>query len=127
MREILLNGRNLARFLCALALVLLAFAHKPVDFKSGGYDLAAYTLPDGTVPVLCQPSGGDDQGGHDGHLYGQDCEACRIASGLDCPVPTKASGPLPDSGAVIASVLAAPVILRDSYPPSAPPQAPPFV
>ncbi|WP_420960305.1 hypothetical protein [Brucella sp. IR073] len=129
MRDILLNGRYMVRFLCALALVFVAFAHKPIDLGPGdGYDLAAYTLPDGTVPVLCLPSGkGDDHRGHDDHLYSQACEACRISSGFVCPVPPKAPGPALSTGEVAARVAVAPVIRRDSYPPSAPPQAPPFV
>ncbi|GGA88701.1 hypothetical protein GCM10011491_15630 [Brucella endophytica] len=129
MRDILLNGRNMVRFLCALALVLIAFAHKPIDLGPGnGYDLAVYTLPDGTVPILCLPSGDDDDhGGHDNHFYGQGCEACRISSAIDCPVPPKASGPTIIAGEIVARVAVVPVIRRDSYPPSAPPQAPPFV
>ncbi|YBV95679.1 hypothetical protein M1D80_18980 [Phyllobacteriaceae bacterium JZ32] len=129
MRETLLNGRNMVRFICALALVLLAFAHRPVDLGHGsGVDLAAYTLPDGTVPVLCLPSGGNggDHGHHD-DFYGNSCEACRISAAFACPVPPKTAGPVLSPGETIAFAPAPPVIWRSAYPPSAPPQAPPFV
>ncbi|KXF78947.1 hypothetical protein ATN84_04105 [Paramesorhizobium deserti] len=129
MREIMLNGRNMVRFFCALAIVLLAFAHKPVDPGYGNrIDLAAYTLPDGTVPVICQPSGGD-RDGHDHHddFYGKSCEACRISSAFACPVPPKTTGPALHRGEMIVFAPAAPVVWRDAYPPSAPPHAPPFV
>jgi hypothetical protein len=120
---------NWVRFFCALALVLLAFAHKPIDLpQSGGYDIAAYTLPDGTVPILCQPSGEKGgEHGHDGHAYSQDCEACRISSAFGCPVPPKTPGPSLNLAATVAYASVAPVIRRDHYPPAAPPQAPPFV
>ncbi|RCS24926.1 hypothetical protein DUT91_05625 [Phyllobacterium salinisoli] len=130
MRETLLNGRNMVRFFCAFALVLLAFAHKPVILSpNSGIDLSAYTLPDGTVPVLCLPSGGngDTHDHRDEHQYGNACEACRISAAFACPVPPKTAGPVLSPGEIIAFAPAVPVIWRDTYPPSAPPQAPPFV
>ncbi|MFK8250141.1 hypothetical protein [Ancylobacter terrae] len=40
-------------------------------------DLSDYTLPDGTVPVLClSPS---DDGSSSGIPHGHGCEACRLA------------------------------------------------
>ncbi|PRD43402.1 hypothetical protein C5748_11975 [Phyllobacterium phragmitis] len=135
MRETLLNGRNMVRIFCALALVLLAFEHKPVDLGpanlgyGGQVDLAAYTLPDGTVPVICQPAGGDagDHHHRDDHFYGNGCEACRISAAFTCPLPPKTAGPVLSPGEIIAIAPVSPVIWRDAYPPSAPPQAPPLV
>ncbi len=60
MRKTWNDWRLAVRMLCALALVFVAFAHKPITTASADQiDLAAYTLPDGTVPVLCLPGSGD--------------------------------------------------------------------
>jgi hypothetical protein len=76
------------RIVCALALLMVAFAHKPLGVSDrlaayAGVDVAQYILPDGTLPDLCLSGG--DHGGH--HAKSNDCEACRIASSADLPLP----------------------------------------
>ncbi|MEM5473633.1 hypothetical protein WNZ14_18025 [Hoeflea sp. AS60] len=73
--------------LCALSLLLVAFAHQPLTLPAGaaayaGVDIADYVLPDGTLPDLCL-DGGED--GH--HSVSSHCEACRIVSSVDLPSP----------------------------------------
>ena len=73
--------------LCALSLLLVAFAHRPLSLTDSvaGYsdvDVASFILPDGTLPDLCLP-------GQDGpyHFSAYHCEACRIVSSVDLPSP----------------------------------------
>tara|TARA_R110002020_G_scaffold194317_5_gene395037 strand:- start:2875 stop:3225 length:351 start_codon:yes stop_codon:yes gene_type:complete len=73
--------------LCALSLMLVAFAHRPLaladaapDFASA--EMASFVLPDGTLPDLCLT--GEDDPGHYSTNY---CEACRIVSSVDLPSP----------------------------------------
>ncbi len=64
MRNIRKDWRLAVRMLCALALVFVAFTHQPVSASpANDIDLAAYTLPDGSVPVLCLDNK-VDQGSH---------------------------------------------------------------
>lgn len=66
--------------LYALAMVLLGFAHQPmagVAQTLPSYDRAAYALPDGSLPELCDPSGT----GSDPTRHVVACDACLVASG----------------------------------------------
>ncbi|MEP3438506.1 MAG: hypothetical protein ABJN75_17245 [Hoeflea sp.] len=119
-------GRSgLVRMLCALSLLLVAFAHRPLNLTDSvaGYsdvDVASFILPDGTLPDLCLP-------GQDGpyHFSAYHCEACRIVSSVDLPSPF--------NGYVItrwsaAAELAVPQDARLAYPalrPGASPRGPP--
>ncbi len=118
------------RLLSVLALMLVAFAHKPIDIASAEeLLLAEYVLPDGTYPVLCLTDHAVDSNGHDRdqHLHNSNvCDACRISSAFLCPTPTASSGAAPNVALANAVVPSQPVLWRDIYPPSAPPQAPPF-
>lgn len=84
-----LKGRTAwVRIICALALLMVAFAHQTpaVSHKLAAYagvDFAEYILPDGTLPDLCLT--GDDHDGH--HAKNNVCEACRISSSIDLPLP----------------------------------------
>jgi hypothetical protein len=72
--------------LCALSLLLVAFAHKPLVIPAaayGGVEIADYVLPDGTLPDLCLTGEADDT--H--HSASNHCEACRIVSSVDLPFP----------------------------------------
>ncbi|TCQ81961.1 hypothetical protein EDF68_101343 [Ochrobactrum sp. BH3] len=118
------------RLLSVLALMLVAFAHKPVVLASPEeLLLAEYVLPDGSYPVLCITDHAVDKDGHDRdqHLHNSNiCDACRISSAFLCPAPTASSGAAPNAALAHAVVPSQPVLWRDIYPPSAPPQAPPF-
>lgn len=82
---------GLVRLICALSLLLVAFAHKPLSasaaavalqFAYAGVDVAEFILPDGTLPDLCLE--GEGSGEHSGAGH---CEACRIVSAAGLPVP----------------------------------------
>ena len=126
MRKTWHDWRLMVRMLCAVALVLLAFAHKPAAIASEDpIDLAAYTLPDGTVPVLCLPGSGD-QDNHKDAFHGNDCEACRLSASFILSVPPVASGAKVEPAKSLAIEREAVRMARSLFPPSAPPQAPPL-
>ncbi len=115
------------RMLCALALVFVAFAHQPViAAPSDQIDLAAYTLPDGTVPVLCLPGSGD-QDPHKSAYHGNSCEACRLSASFILATPPHSGGLKVEPVRSLAIKREAVLIARSLYPPAAPPQAPPLV
>lgn len=86
---------NVTRALCALALVMVGFAHLIPQFSQGNgavngagkTDLSLYALPDGSIPFICSaayPAGADDEPASG---LTQDCPACRIISSIVLPVP----------------------------------------
>ena len=85
---------KLVRMLCALALLMVGFAHKVPALDHGSIplsEIAHYTLPDGTLPKLCLSS---DHGAtnHNDHGYGSGCEACRLSASVLLPAPPDAAG-----------------------------------
>ena len=133
MREGLSVNRGIGRsgwlrILCALSLLLVAFAHKPLGFSDkiaayGQSDVAAFVLPDGSLPDICL-TGGDSEGHHDTFTG---CEACRLVASAGLP-------PVPDDIAILCPLSSerpalsktAPIIaqvLRHGAAPRAPPPA----
>ena len=114
----------LARLLLAVCLVLIGFAHQPPALAAQGDDsveLAAFALPDGSLPVICF---GVDGGGEAGS--GLHCPACLVSKGFFLAAP---------AGGIFAAFRPAraerratkPLFLvRAVWPPSAPPTAPPL-
>ena len=83
------------RIICALALILVGFAHKPPQAFTTvpASEFAAYVLPDGTLPFLCDVANLDGDKGPM-HDHGR-CEACLLsASTLLPPPPSLAVPPL---------------------------------
>lgn len=75
---------RLTHLLLILALVTGAFGMTPVlAGKAQQTDLSDYTLPDGSLPLLCLPAGGgadEDGAGLIGH-----CPYCRTAADVTLP------------------------------------------
>ena len=114
------------RILCAVALLSVGFAHRPVMAANApsAAELAQYVLPDGTLPDLCLDGMVD---GKEKHAAPLKCEACRIVGGLLLPAPANLSGvrlafrhvsPLPPVAEALPSH-------RER--PGAPPRAPPVL
>jgi hypothetical protein len=84
--------------ICALALLLLGMAHKPLTPRAApipAAEIAAYMLPDGSLPEFCLPSN-DGTASHHGHEAGTFCEACRLAGSIIVPDPIDTLGaPIP--------------------------------
>ena len=75
------------RILCAVSLLMLTFAHQPfANAPTDVPDLAAYQLPDGSIPSICLANAfeRDDEKGKTGSTQ---CEACRISHGVALPGP----------------------------------------
>ncbi len=116
---------GLARALCVLALLFLGLAHQPplqTSARAGADNALAYTLPDGTLADLCQPSGPEGKL----KLPGKTCEACRIGAAMLPPPPAGDCLPLAFS-VLLAGIVpphAAPVKVArtDGQGPRAPPQ-----
>lgn len=124
-----MNGRRYwprwtvaARAFVALALVLVAFAHKPLGL-SGHADASAYVLPDGQVPAICETA--SDHHGADRTLHASVCDACLICGSILVPAPAALKVPAPIASVALAVARAVPILERAAWPPSAPPQAPP--
>ncbi|EDQ32613.1 hypothetical protein HPDFL43_03681 [Hoeflea phototrophica DFL-43] len=122
-----LKGRSAwVRIICALALLMVAFAHNPpsVSHKLAAYadvDFTQYILPDGTLPDLCLT--GKDHDGH--HANSNGCEACRISSSADLPLP--ASGVSVNCGSLAHKITFPKVVsfVAVALRPGASPRAPP--
>ena len=84
---------TMTRIMCVFALLLVSFAHRvAAPPPQADIDLSAYTLPDGTVPVICHSPSGTDDGGGSTVLSG-DCEYCRLAGAAILPPPVHAWSP----------------------------------
>lgn len=124
-----LNGNKaavLVRMLCMLALVCLSFAHRPAVAASlSPAELAAITLPDGTIADLCLDDGVDH--GKTKKGFGQSCEACRIGAAILLPAPTDLAG-RPIAFRIVGDrPLIEAAVTGQRYEPGAPPTAPPHL
>lgn len=83
------------RALCVVALAMPGAAQGPKPSAAASPGPAAYTLPDGTAPVLCLPGSGDDEGAPTaGHA--ERCAACPAGAGF-LPAPSDIAGwPMPE-------------------------------
>ncbi len=112
------------RMLCVIALACLSFAHRPaLAAPLSPAELAAITLPDGTVADICFSDGV-------GHAktkgtYGRDCEACRIGAGLLLPQPSDVAGDVIAFAEVGDRPLIEAAVQGHRFQPGAPPTAPP--
>ena len=111
------------RIVCALALLCIGLAHKPPVVGPGAaapFELAQYTFPDGTLPVLCL--GGDEDGKGGGSSL---CAACRLTGDMVLPAPCGAGEWLSPPAARGVPPLRFEAFSRQLLPPNASPRAPP--
>ncbi len=113
------------RIICVVALVLLGLAHRPSVSSAPQFspqEIAALTLPDGTVPELCLPS---EDGKGKVHAAASDCEACRIAAAALLPAPADAEGIRMSLIGAVTLPQPAEAHYRQLFPPASHPRAPP--
>ena len=124
-RRAKIDWRMGVRLLGALSLILVAFAHQPLDLR--GYslpDASAYAFPDGSIPVICVTLSDDRGGSHVTHAM--PCDACLVAGSILVPAPAEIPGPTLALAYSTAAAPTVPLIARAAFSPSAPPHAPPF-
>ncbi len=116
------------RILCALALLLVGFAHRPPVLSDQAEDYAAYRLPDGSLPSLCITSTDEDGNGAEHHkLHGQGCEACRIGASVLLPNPSDVTGVRLAYQRPVPPPHRPETFRRQLYPPNTGPRAPPSI
>lgn len=114
----------LLRFACIMALAFVAHAHRPVSLSAASsVDLAAYVLPDGTLPIICHAGSAGEQDTHPDRL----CDFCHIASGSALPSPPDGAPAIVFAGkGTPLGAEQACAVRRRCFPPSAPPHGPPL-
>lgn len=114
------------RMLCVLAMLFVGFAHQPAAMAvDAPFDVSAYALPDGSLPILCVSDNGS-QNDKDKHLFAQGCEACRISAAVLLPQPADDVGRiLRHAGAAMPAPKVA-EIPRRIFSPATAPRAPPL-
>lgn len=113
------------RIACALALLCVGLVHQPpvVPVHLSAADLAAFTLPDGTVPVLCLPAEDGEQQHH--QQAGKPCEICRLSASVLLPAPTDEIGAPLSWSRVVAPPIRCEAFYRQLFPPNTAPRGPP--
>ncbi len=117
----------MVRIICALALLFVAFAHKPPAVAGPSIplnEIAQYTLPDGSLQVLCLPSE-DGTVKHDQHDAASGCEACRLAASVLLPAPADVSGQLIRKQVYRFTPTRREAFYRQLFPPNTSPRGPP--
>lgn len=113
--------------LYALAMSFVGFAHQPLPLASATAqvteaELAAYALPDGTLPSLCLNSGGD---GEAPVAFGLHCDACLITAAAGLPTGGSDGLRLPVSRQQQSEIAPLPPLLAAASPRANTPRAPP--
>lgn len=82
---------RIVRVILALLLVMVGLSHQPLPgvVDIAARDVAAYVLPDGTLPELCVTT---DDGEVPHYAAATICEACLIASSAMLPTPVDVVG-----------------------------------
>lgn len=116
----------MVRIMCALALLLIGFAHQPPDAVGhlSAAEMAEYVLPDGTLPELCH-SLHEDEAKHPGHDQATGCEVCRLTASILLPTPTDISGQPILHEAAHAAPARSEAFYRQLFPPNTSPRGPP--
>lgn len=114
------------RIFCAVLLLSLGFAHKPLYAQSSADPASSfYVLPDGSFSAICFDGAGHVQHPEKSGWYG--CEACRIASGALLPPPPAGHVPaLRDYRGIVFAVRTA-FLDSEAWRPGSPVRGPPFV
>ena len=110
--------------LYGLAMALLPFAHQPAisgTNSPGAAELAAYALPDGTLPLLCKTDGT----GPDSSVARAGCPACTLLSSPGLLPPDQVLAPASLPHATLAVPCTPERMVASSFNISARPRAPP--
>ncbi|MBB4954897.1 uncharacterized protein (UPF0264 family) [Agrobacterium vitis] len=112
-----------------IALFAVGFAHKaPVASASplSISELAAYTLPDGSLPVLCiSDQAVSDHDQDHKHKANGGCEACRISASILLALPTDTASLLVKLDRKLTLPRRQDALVVRLFPPNTAPRAPP--
>ncbi|WP_454288951.1 hypothetical protein [Rhizobium arsenicireducens] len=113
------------RALCVVALLAVGFGHRTPVLAAPSLsveEMAALTLPDGTLPELCLPGDGR---GSEGQLTRVPCDACVISASILLPAPADLTGERLSAAAEVLLPPRVEAFYRQLFPPNAAPRAPP--
>lgn len=115
----------LLRLLCAVAVLWggVTRSDPAMSFAPAGADLVLYTLPDGSLPPLCLPGGGNDAAGKKmaGHL----CDLCLLGVSVLPSGPSRSTVALGLPVERVDLIARPEAFYRQFFPPQAPPIGPP--
>ncbi len=116
------------RIVCALGLLLVGFGHQPIaSAQDAPLDIAAYALPDGSLPILCVTVTDDTQKNDGKHTHAQQgCDACRISASVLLPSPPDTLGERLQGATATTMRPFREVVQRRIFSPSRAPRAPPL-
>lgn len=114
------------RMFCALAVLLLGFAHQApaVAAALSPAERAQFTLPDGSLPDLCLPGAGNDDGSGKQLSHSHFCGACRTFWDL-LPAPADAAHTIVRKSETVLPPAQPVASARSQHPPNASPRGPP--
>ena len=124
MKRIRFDWRLAVRLLGALALVLVAFAHRAPVPVAANPDASAYAFPDGSIPVICITGTAGESPQDSAHALR--CDACLISASLLVPQPADMAAPAFADALPELPFPSRVTLPRSVWPPSAPPTAPPL-
>lgn len=113
------------RALCVVALLAVGFGHRTPAFAVSllsAEDVAAMTLPDGTLPELCLPVDGE---AGKGQFTVVPCDACVISASVLLPTPSDIAGKRLSAASAVQLPTRVEAFYRQLFPPNAAPRAPP--
>jgi hypothetical protein len=133
MRAKLMTWRMAVHIMCMMALFAVGFAHKVPSLSASPLtpaEIVAYTLPDGTLPVLCisdQASSDHDHDQDHQHKADGGCEACRISASILLPLPTDTVGLIAKLDRKLTFQRVTEPVVARIFPPNQSPRAPPAI
>jgi hypothetical protein len=125
MQRLRYDWRLAVRIIGALALVFVAYAHRvPLATQSALPDVQAYAFPDGSLPVICVTGPAEKEPQKQAHAL--PCDACLVAASVLLPQPEDLADAAFTSSAPALPPAAAGDLSLGTWPPAAPPTAPPL-
>ena len=114
------------RLLCVIALVMLAFAHRPsvaLTAQLTPLALENLRLPDGTLPDICSS---DEDGKTKPHQHASaQCDACRLSASVLLPEPADQAALALVFPETLVFAKPAEAHYRQLFPPNTAPRGPP--
>jgi hypothetical protein len=111
------------RLFCAVAILSLGFAHKPVQAHAVRFS-TEIALPDGSFSLLCL---GDTDRDEPTRLGWHGCDACLVASGSMLPSPRGDHVPALRHFVALDFPTRAALLFRDALRPGSPVRGPPAI